>query len=100
MQRGICRILGDVVYSALKIIWRPPLILFVAQVLHLRTHRLSGMEEWLEDQRRVLVPATGWEIGSKEATDDRLGALPRVLGQERERSVVLQRELGQHLIFA
>jgi transposase len=36
-------------------------------------------------------------MGSKEATDNRVGALLRVLGQDRERSVVLQRELGQHL---
>lgn len=75
-------------------------VLFVAYILHLRTHRLSGMEEWLEDHRQVLVQATGWEIGPKEATDDRLGDLLTVLGQDCERSVVLQRELGQHLIHA
>jgi hypothetical protein len=59
-------------------------VLLVAYVLHLRTHRLSGMEEWLESRRQVLVQATEWEIGPKEVTDDRLGDLLTVLGQDRE----------------
>jgi len=37
-----------------------PALLFVAYVIHLRTHRLSGMEEWVQKHRLVLEEATGW----------------------------------------
>jgi len=58
------------------------------------------MEEWVTDHRCVLGEATGWEITAKEATDDRLGDLLTVLGEEEERSYEIQREMGQHLIQA
>jgi len=75
-------------------------LLFVAYVIHLRTHRLSGMEEWVQKHRLVLEEATGWTIGPKEATDDRLGDLLSVMGEDEERGLALQREMGQHLIQA
>ncbi len=75
-------------------------VLFIAYVIHLRTHRLCGMEDWLSQHRTVLAQATGWTIALKDATDDRLGDVLTVLGADPERTATLQRELGQHLIQA
>lgn len=75
-------------------------LLFVAYVIHLRTHCLSGMEEWVQKHRLVLEEATGWTIGLKDATDDRLGTLLDVLGEDAGRGLALQREMGHHLIQA
>jgi transposase len=75
-------------------------VLFVTYVLYLRDHRLCAMEEWLANHRCVLAEATGWEIGEKEATDDRLGDLLTAVGEDEERGYAMQRELGQQLIYA
>jgi transposase len=75
-------------------------VLFVAYVVHGCTHRLCEMEEWVQHHCIVLEQATGWSIGPKDATDDRLGDLLSGLGDNEERGVRLQRELGQHLIQA
>ena len=75
-------------------------LLFLAYVLHLRTHRLCWMEKWVQQHHQVLEQATGWTIRLKDATDDRLGELLTVLGEDEERGLGIQRELGQHLIQA
>ncbi len=80
--------------------WGQLAVLFVAYVVYLRNHRLCGMEEWVQKHRIVLEHATGWSIGNKDATDDRLSDLLSVLGEDEERGVLLQRELSQHLIHA
>jgi transposase len=80
--------------------WGQLAVLFVAYVVYLRNHRLCQMEEWLHDHHLVLEQATGWLIGDKEATDDRLGDLLSVLGENEERGVLLQHALAQHLIQA
>lgn len=75
-------------------------VLFLTYVLHRRTHRLSGMEEWVVDHQTLLEQITGWRMGPKEATDDRLGMLLDVLGGDEGERVCFQRQLGQHLIQA
>lgn len=75
-------------------------VLFVTYVLYLRDHRLCAMEEWLTDHRVVLAEATGWDISAKEATDDRLGDLLTVIGEDEERGYAMQRQLGEQLIYA
>lgn len=75
-------------------------VLFVAYVLSMRNHRLCAVEEWVTNHRHVLEQATGWTIGQKEATDDRLGDLLTALGEDEERGYAVQRELGQHLVQA
>lgn len=75
-------------------------LLFVAYVIQRRTHRLMGMEEWLNDHRTVIAHSTGWKIGEKEATDDRLGLLLTALGEDEEQGVQMQQQLGQYLIQA
>jgi transposase len=75
-------------------------VLFLIYILYLRNHRLCAVEEWVADHHYVLTQTTGWAIGPKEATDDRLGDLLTTLGEDEERGYELQRELGQHLIQA
>lgn len=75
-------------------------VLFLTYILYLRNHRLCAVEEWVVDHHCVLTQTTGWVIGPKEATDDRLGDLLTALGEDEERGYELQRELGQHLIQA
>lgn len=75
-------------------------VLFIAYVIHQRRHCLSGMEDWVMSHRRALEHITGWTIGAKEASDDRLGRLMSSLGQAEDQSVQLQRQMGSHLIQA
>jgi transposase len=99
------------VQEIIDAIWRPHTnwqglsygqlaVLFLTYVLHRRTHRLSGMEEWVIDHRMVLKQVTGWRIGLKEATDDRLGTLLDALGKDKDKRVRFQQQLGQQLIQA
>jgi hypothetical protein len=53
-------------------------VLFLTYVLHQRTHCLSAMEEWIQKHTVTLQQITGFQIGEKEATDDRLGRLLQV----------------------
>lgn len=75
-------------------------LLFVAYVIQRRTHRLLGMESWLNDHRTVIASLTGWTIGEKEATDDRLGLLLTAMGEDEAQGVEMQQQLGQQLIQA
>lgn len=75
-------------------------LLFVAYIIHRRTHQLMGMENWLNDHRTVITSLTGWTIGEKEATDDRLGILLTTLGEDEAQAIKLQKEMSQHVIQA
>ena len=75
-------------------------VLFIAYVLYMHTHRLSGMEAWVVSHRATLEKQTGWTIRPKEATDDRVGHLVEVIGREEEAAVCFQRQVGQNLIQA
>ncbi len=75
-------------------------VLFVAYIIYQRSHRLSSMEQWVKEHHTVLEQITGWSIGEKEATDDRLGNLLETLGSNEEQIAEFQRQLGGHLIQA
>lgn len=75
-------------------------VLFVTYIIHQRSHRLSSMEQWVKGHHTVLEQVTGWSIGPKEATDDRLDILLDALGSDEDQSVEFQRQLGSHLIQA
>ncbi len=75
-------------------------VLFVAYIIHQRSHRLSSMEQWVKEHHTVLEQVTGWSIGEKEATDDRLDILLDALGSDEEQSIEFQRQLGGHVIQA
>lgn len=75
-------------------------VLFITYVLHSLTHRLYGMEPWLNQHKTVIQKLTGWKIGDKDATDDRLGILTGGLGENNEKSYEFQKDLNQHTIVA
>jgi transposase len=75
-------------------------VLFVTYVLHSLTHRFSGMEVWVNQHKVVIERVTGWRVGEKDATDDRLGRLAEVLGESDEGISECQRRMGQGIISA
>ena len=75
-------------------------LLFVTYIIHQRSHQLMKMEGWLNDHRTVIEQVTGWSIRPKEATDDHIGLLLDEMGSSEEKGVVLQQQLGEHLIHA
>ena len=74
--------------------------LFITYVLHSLTHHFSGVESWVCQHKTVLEQTTGWQIGEKDATDDRLGRLAEVLGEDDQSSYNFQTRMGQHIISA
>ena len=99
------------IQEAIDAIWQPHpywqglsygqlAVLFVAYVLYTHTHRLCEMEDWLNSHRTLLEKLTGWRIGVKEATDDRIGHMIEIIGCEEEKAIRLQRQVGQNLIQA
>lgn len=75
-------------------------VLFITYVLHSLTHRFYGMEPWVNEHKTVIECATGWEIGKKDATDDRLGRLSEVMGEDDEAIYEFQLLMGQSIISA
>lgn len=73
-------------------------VLFITYVIHSLSHRLSGMEQWLTSHRTVIEKVTGWELKDNDATDDRLGRLTEVLGEDDGKCVEFQVQSGQHII--
>ena len=73
-------------------------VLFLAYVITTRNHRLSAMEEWVEEHRVTLERITGWEIGLKDATDDRIGYVLGELGKEEGKNQEYNQKAGKELI--
>jgi transposase len=75
-------------------------VLFLAFVLYTRDHRLSYVEPWSIKHRTTLEQLTDWPIWDKEMSDDRLGRLLEVIGEDEAQSLCYQRMQSQHLIHA
>jgi len=75
-------------------------VIFIAYVLYMHTHRLSGMEAWVVSHRTTLEKLTGWTIRLKEATDDHVGHMIEMIGRDEEAAIRFQRQVGQNLIQA
>lgn len=74
--------------------------LFVCYVLHSLNHRLYQMEPWVAEHAKVLEVVTGRNIHLKDATDDRLGRMMKILGSDEDQSTEFQQKMGQNLIQA
>jgi transposase len=61
---------------------------------------LYQMEEWVEGHQTVIEQITGWDFTSKDAPDDRLGAMLGALGADDSIRVAFQQQMGRHLIQA
>lgn len=75
-------------------------VLFLTYVLCSLTHRLSGMESWLVKHKTVIERVTGWKVCDKDATDDRLGRMVEVFGEDDDKSTEFQLQSGRHMINA
>lgn len=76
-------------------------VVFLTYILTQCDHRMCSVEDWARHRLRTLRQATGWEIGEKDCTDDRLEDLLSALGNEEGRPwEPIEQELGQYLIRA
>jgi transposase len=75
-------------------------VLFLAFVLQQREHRLSYFADWLQQHQHMIQATTGWVLGPKEGTDDRLGILLQTLGGDAETLQAFHQQHGQHLVHA
>ena len=75
-------------------------VFFVTYVLHKLTHRLYGMEPWLNAHKSAIERATGWRIGEKDATDDRLGRMLDVFGEDDDKISSFQLQSGKRIVSA
>ncbi len=76
-------------------------VLLLIYIITQADHRLCAIEPWVNQHRRTLELATGWKIGVKDATDDRLADLLSVLGSSEHRAIeAIETYLGRHLIRA
>jgi transposase len=75
-------------------------VLLLTFIIYMRTHKLSHVEDWGREHHHTLELSTGWQIGAKELTDDRLGRLLEDLGEDEEQRAAYQQRQSQHLIRA
>lgn len=73
-------------------------VLLVAFIMSQSEHRLCAVEEWVRTHHLTLSGITGWEIGDKDATDDRLGALVEMLGRHEQARFGMEQQLGGQII--
>ncbi|AVH63641.1 IS1634 family transposase [Nostoc sp. 'Peltigera membranacea cyanobiont' N6] len=75
-------------------------VLLLIYIITQSDHRLSAVEPWIEANRKILELTTGWSIGKKDATDDRLARVVEELGLQSEARLEIEVKLGRHLIRA
>lgn len=80
-------------------------VVFLTYILTHYDHRMCSVETWVSDHHQTLEQATGWSIGDKEATDDRLEDLLSAVGAVGEVETFLpcaciEEQLGRHVIQA
>jgi hypothetical protein len=57
-------------------------VLLLTYIITQSDHRLCAVEAWVEAHRQILKLTTGWSIGEKDATDDRLARVVEELGKQ------------------
>jgi len=75
-------------------------VLLLTFIIYTHTHKLSGVEDWGCEHQHTLELSTGWHIGAKDLTDDRLGRLLEVLGADDAQRAAYQQQQSQQLIRA
>jgi len=58
--------------------------LLLGYIINKSDHRLYAVEDWVKKHHQALSIATGWSIGLKDTSDDRLASLLEVIGREVE----------------
>lgn len=75
-------------------------VLLLTYIITQADHRLCAVEGWVKAHRKILELSTGWLIGEKDASDDRLGRVVEELGLQEDACGKIEVKLGQHLIRA
>ncbi len=74
-------------------------VLLLTYIVSEGDQRMCCLEKWVCEHHRSLEGITEWEIGEKEATDDRCGDLLRTIGITGQISA-MEMSLSQHLVKA
>ena len=75
-------------------------VLLLRYIISQSDHRLCAAETWVNTHRITLELVTGWSIGDKDVTDDRLARVVEQLGLQGEACQEIEQKLGKHLIRA
>ena len=75
-------------------------VLLLRYIISQSDHRLCAAETWVNTHRMTLELVTGWSIGDKDVTDDRLARVVEQLGLQGEACQEIEQKLGKHLIRA
>lgn len=75
-------------------------VLLLTYIITQADHRLCAVEAWVKAHRQILELSTGWSIGEKDASDDRLARVVEELGKQSDACRKIEVKLGQHLIRA
>lgn len=75
-------------------------VLLLTYIITQSDHRLCAVESWVQSHRQILELTTGWSIGEKDTSDDRLARVVEELGKQSEARLEIEVKLGRHLIHA
>ena len=75
-------------------------VLLLCYIMSQSDHRLCAVETWAKQHRQTLMQATGWLIADHDLSDDRLGALVEVLGENCESREAIEIGIAQGMIHA
>lgn len=75
-------------------------VLLLTYIITEADHRLCAVESWVKAHRQILELSTGWSIGEKDASDDRLARVVEELGKQSKAIRQIEVKLGRHLIRA
>ena len=75
-------------------------VILLTYIITQSDHRLCAVEAWVEAHRQILELSTGWSIGEKDASDDRLARLVEELGLQSQARQEIEIKLGRHVIRA
>jgi transposase len=73
-------------------------VLLLIYIISQSDHRLCAVEAWVKTHQQTLELSTGWSIGEKDVTDDRLARVVEELGKQEEACQQIELKVGQHLI--
>ena len=74
-------------------------VLLLTYVVSQSDHRFSHVEGWVRAHRRTLEQASGWTIGDKDASDDRLADLVSAIGGSPQLAT-LEEAMAQQVVRA
>lgn len=75
-------------------------VLLLTYIITQSDHRLCAVEPWVQAHRKILELSTGWSIGEKDTSDDRLARVVEELGKQSQARQEIEVKLGRHLIHA